>query len=186
MNQTRRNAGAPWAPSKYGFSMALVRPKGLLLHGETASVDAASSQSNQRSFQFIMGRQAVERSDRSLWPDLQKFHGGVFACDAVARRLFSPGAILGYHTPTANRRSRRIYSATLLLTDLTSTKWRLAPCRDLQGGAADAPQPAGRATGTHFACNGGRPDAACNRSGFTAFSVPRTQFALAHCLASDR
>jgi len=30
-----------------------------------------------------MGRQAVERSDRSLWPDLLEFHGGVFACDAV-------------------------------------------------------------------------------------------------------
>jgi hypothetical protein len=31
-----------------------------------------------------MGRQAVEISDRSLWPDLLRFHGGVFACDAVA------------------------------------------------------------------------------------------------------
>jgi hypothetical protein len=50
--------------------MALVRPKGLLLHGETASFDAASSQSNQRSFQLRLGRQTVGKSDRSLWPDL--------------------------------------------------------------------------------------------------------------------
>jgi hypothetical protein len=81
---------------KYGFSMTLVRPKGLLLHGETASVDAASSQSNQRSFQFIMGRPAVEISDRSLWPDLLKFHGGVFACDAVRDDCLS-SAVSVYH-----------------------------------------------------------------------------------------
>jgi hypothetical protein len=48
LSQARRYAGAPWALSNSGFSMALVRPKGLLLHGETASVDAPPARAPTR------------------------------------------------------------------------------------------------------------------------------------------
>jgi len=46
--------------------MALVRPKGLLLHGETASVDAVSSQSNQRSFRYLGKTGGGKKRSQSL------------------------------------------------------------------------------------------------------------------------
>ena len=65
--------------------MALVRPKGLLLHGETASFDAASSQSNQRSFHYVWEGRRWRKAIAVSGQIFLIFHGGVFACNAVAR-----------------------------------------------------------------------------------------------------
>jgi hypothetical protein len=57
--------------SKYGSAWLSYVRKGCCCTARPASVDAASSQSNQRGFRIYgVGRQAVGRSIRSLWPDL--------------------------------------------------------------------------------------------------------------------
>jgi hypothetical protein len=71
--------------------------KGCCCMARLVSVDAASSQSNQRSFRYLgedrRWGEAIAVSGQISF----KFHGGVFACDAVAQRLFSTCAYLGYH-----------------------------------------------------------------------------------------
>jgi len=48
------------------------------------SVDTASSQSNQRGFLiYRVGRQTVGKQI-AVSGQISKFHGGVFACDAIA------------------------------------------------------------------------------------------------------
>lgn len=71
-------------PRHYGvqfISIAVDRDIALLLHGEAASDDGPSSQSNQRGFRFVTesgGNKAI----RSLWPD--QLISTVLACDARA------------------------------------------------------------------------------------------------------
>jgi hypothetical protein len=94
--------------------MTLVRPKGLLLHGEAASVDTASSQSNQRGFLIvgkISGGEAIAVSGQ-----ISGFHGGVFACEAM-RHVSTKSATIEYHISDNDmyREKNRVYGSPILL-----------------------------------------------------------------------